>query len=74
MNNASETMYLRLGLNPHSPDSNLAKTCVFPTKITHLVSGLNKAQVLSHCRRHSVRDKVVTGSTLTETAHPGQAP
>ena len=57
MNNASETPYLRLGLNPHSPDSNLA----------------NKAQVLSHCRRNSVREKVLTGSTLTETAHPGQA-
>ena len=33
-------------LNPCSQDSNLAKTHSLPTEITHLVSGLNEAQVL----------------------------
>ena len=33
-------------LNPHSWDSNLAKTCSLPTEITHMVSGLNEAQAL----------------------------
>lgn len=33
-------------LNPHDWDSNLATTHNLPMKITHLVSGLNKAQVL----------------------------
>ena len=32
-------------LNPHSQDSNPAKTYNLPTEITHLVSGLNEAQV-----------------------------
>ena len=33
-------------LNPCSWDLNLAKTQSLPTEITHLVSGLNEAQVL----------------------------
>ena len=33
-------------LNPCSRVSNLAKIYSFPTEITHLVSGLNEAQVL----------------------------
>ena len=33
-------------LNPHGWDLNLAKTHSLPTEITHLVSGLNEAQVL----------------------------
>ena len=33
-------------LNPHGWDSNPAKTHSLPTEITHLVSGLNEAQVL----------------------------
>ena len=33
-------------LNPHGWDSNLAKTQGILTEITHLVSGLNEAQVL----------------------------
>ena len=33
-------------LNPRGWDSNLAKTHSLPTEITHLVSGLNEAQVL----------------------------
>ena len=59
----SETVHLRLGLepmrpelkpglnadwdlDPHGWDSNRAKTHSLPTEITHLVSGLNEAQVL----------------------------
>ena len=34
------------GLNPRDQDSNPAKTHSLPTEITHLVSGLNEAQVL----------------------------
>ena len=33
-------------LNPHGRDSNPAKPHSLPTEITHLVSGLNEAQVL----------------------------
>ena len=33
-------------LNPRGGDSNWAKTHSLPTEITHLVSGLNEAQVL----------------------------
>ena len=36
----------RLDLNPHSWDLDPAKTHSLPTEITHLVSGLNDAQVL----------------------------
>ena len=32
-------------LNPHGWDLNLAKTPSLPTEITHLVSGLNEAQM-----------------------------
>ena len=32
--------------NPHGRDLNLAKTHSLPTEITHLVSGVNEAQVL----------------------------
>ena len=41
-----ETVRLRLDLNLRSWDSNPAKTYSLPSEITHLVSGLNKAQVL----------------------------
>ena len=33
-------------LNPQGQDLNPAKTHSLPTEVTHLVSGLNKAQVL----------------------------
>ena len=39
-------MHFRLGLEPTCWDSNPAKTHGLPTEITHLVSGLNEAQVL----------------------------
>ena len=59
----SETVHLRLGLeptqaglepgqnpdwdlNPHGWDSNAAKTHSLPTETTHLVLGLNEAQIL----------------------------
>ena len=42
----SETMHLRLGLEPTCWGSNLAKTHGLPTEITHLLSGLNEAQIL----------------------------
>ena len=41
-----ETMHLRLGLEPTCQNSNMAQTHSLPTEITHLVSGLNEAQVL----------------------------
>ena len=46
MFSGAETMHLRLGLEPMCRDSNPAKTHGLPTEITHLVSGLNEAQVL----------------------------
>ena len=45
VNDTAETVHLRLGLEPTFRDSNLAKTYSLPTEITHLVSGLNEAQV-----------------------------
>ena len=42
----SETVHLRLGLELTCQDSNPAKTHSLPTEVTHLVSGLNEAQVL----------------------------
>ena len=41
-----ETVHLRLGPEPTCGDSNSVKTHGLPTVITHLVSGLNEAQVL----------------------------
>ena len=41
-----ETVHLRLGHEHLCQDSNPAKTHSLPTVITHLVSGLNEAQVL----------------------------
>ena len=47
-------------LNPHSRDSNPAKTHGLSTEITHLVSGLNEARFLkSHHRKNSMRDKMI---------------
>ena len=56
-----ETVHLRLGLEPTCWDSNPAKTHSLPTEITHLVSGLNEAQVLdvSSQKELSERHKVM---------------
>ena len=45
-NPETETIYLRLGLEPMCWDSNPAKTHGLPTEIIDLVLGPNEAQVL----------------------------
>ena len=52
-------MHLRLGLEPTCWDLNPAKTHSLPTDITHLVLGLKLRFLMSHCRKNSVRDKVI---------------
>ena len=52
----SETIYLGLGLEPRCWDLNPAKAHSLPTEFTDLMKFWF---LMSHCRKNSVRDKVI---------------